>query len=306
MGLLLLLPSTRSVPALLDTYSGAAAAYSVRKVRTAYTGPCIRVRRSSDNAEQDIGFLSNGILDTLTLASFVASNNGLVTTVYDQTGNGNHLTQTTALAQPMIVNTGTVLTKNGRPAIDFTASHWMQSTITGLSDATNLTNFSVIAPALASLADGDTSHVFSTASGGGSSSERGSTVGSVATSMIAGETLCVSFSNASLNAGRVGSSSYSHSAGQQLLFSSLLLSTGTQVFKNASSVTLNLSAIITTATNTSPSNDANTSSVFRINAILGTVGIVNEMIQESIVYLSDQSANRAAIESAINSFYSVY
>ena len=84
MGLLLLLPSTRSVPALLDTYSGAAAAYSVRKVRTAYTGPCIRVRRSSDNAEQDIGFLSNGILDTLTLASFVASNNGLVTTVYDQ------------------------------------------------------------------------------------------------------------------------------------------------------------------------------------------------------------------------------
>ena len=60
---------------LLDTYSGAAAAYSLRKLRTAYTGNAIRVRRSSDNTSQDIGFDANGELDTASMLSFVGSNN---------------------------------------------------------------------------------------------------------------------------------------------------------------------------------------------------------------------------------------
>jgi hypothetical protein len=37
---------------LLDTYSGAAAAYSLRLLRSAYTGDAIRVRRASDNTER--------------------------------------------------------------------------------------------------------------------------------------------------------------------------------------------------------------------------------------------------------------
>ncbi len=48
---------------LLDTYTGASVAYSLRQLRTAYTGAAIRVRRSSDNAEQDINFVG-GDLDT--------------------------------------------------------------------------------------------------------------------------------------------------------------------------------------------------------------------------------------------------
>ena len=54
-----------SVPLLLDTYPNAAVAYSLRKLRTAYTGAAIRVRRSSDNAEQDIGFndFNNTLID---------------------------------------------------------------------------------------------------------------------------------------------------------------------------------------------------------------------------------------------------
>ena len=50
----------QSFVGLLDTYPNAAAAYSVRKLRTAYTGSAIRVRRSSDNAEQNIGFTALG------------------------------------------------------------------------------------------------------------------------------------------------------------------------------------------------------------------------------------------------------
>ena len=56
---------------VLDDYAGAVSAYSLRKVRTAYTGSAIKVRRSSDDALQDIGFNSNGDLDTTALTTFV-------------------------------------------------------------------------------------------------------------------------------------------------------------------------------------------------------------------------------------------
>lgn len=93
---------------LLDTYSGAAAAYSLRQLSSSYSGSAIRVRRSSDNTEQDIGFASNE-LDVTALASFCSGTNGFVTTWYDQSGNGNNATQTTAANQPQIVSSGSFL-----------------------------------------------------------------------------------------------------------------------------------------------------------------------------------------------------
>ena len=61
---------------LLDIYTGTAAtAYSLRRLSSTYTGSAIRVRRSSDNVSQDIGFDVNGDLDTTALTTFVGSNN---------------------------------------------------------------------------------------------------------------------------------------------------------------------------------------------------------------------------------------
>ena len=94
-----------------------AAAYSLRKLRAAYTGSAVRVRRSSDNAEVDIGFASNGDLDTTALLAHVGSGNGFVTTWYDQSGNARNATQTTAGNQPQIVASGAVITEGGQPAI---------------------------------------------------------------------------------------------------------------------------------------------------------------------------------------------
>jgi hypothetical protein len=107
-----------SFSGLLDIYTGAAAAYSLRKLSSTYAGPLIRVRRSSDNTEQDIGFDGNE-LDTISLLLFVGASNGLVTTWYDQSGNNINTTQTTAINQPQIINGGNIVTKNGKPAIDF-------------------------------------------------------------------------------------------------------------------------------------------------------------------------------------------
>ena len=108
---------TQTAALLLDTYPSAAVAYSLRKLRTDYSGNAIRVRRSSDNAEQDFEFVSND-LDTASLLTFCGAGNGFVTTWYDQSGNGLNVTQSTANLQPTIVSSGVVVTMNGKPAIN--------------------------------------------------------------------------------------------------------------------------------------------------------------------------------------------
>lgn len=80
---------------------------SIRKKYSTATN-AIRVRRSSDNAEQDIGFTGDA-LDTTSLATFVGANSGFVVTIYDQAGNGEDATNATAAQQPMIVNAGSYL-----------------------------------------------------------------------------------------------------------------------------------------------------------------------------------------------------
>jgi hypothetical protein len=102
--------SWEDIPAftgLLDTYSGAAAAYSLRLLDSTYTGDAIRVRRASDNTEQDIGFDGNGDLDTSALTTFCAGTNGFIRTWYDQSGNTRNLVQTTTSRQFKIYDSST-------------------------------------------------------------------------------------------------------------------------------------------------------------------------------------------------------
>lgn len=104
----------------LDTFAGSVAAYSTsRKLRTAYAGPAIRVRRSSDNAEQDVLFNFLGALDEDMLLSFVGAGDGFITTLYDNTGNSNNAIQPTAANQPQIVSAGSIIKENGRPVARF-------------------------------------------------------------------------------------------------------------------------------------------------------------------------------------------
>ena len=93
---------------LLDTYSGASVAVSLRLLRTDYEGNCIRVRRSSDNAEQNIGFRNN-VLDTSALTTFCGESDGFVTTWYDQSENANDMSESTSQGQPKIVSNGSYL-----------------------------------------------------------------------------------------------------------------------------------------------------------------------------------------------------
>lgn len=116
--MMLINPYIYGTSPILDTYTGSVGAFSVFKERTAYTGNCIRVRRSSDNIESDIGFVSNYI-DTASLLSFVGAGDGFVTTFYDQSGNTRNLTQATATFQPKIVSSGSLNTSGGYATIVF-------------------------------------------------------------------------------------------------------------------------------------------------------------------------------------------
>lgn len=117
-------PETPFTTGLLDSYSGALVACSVRKLDKDYTGQCMRVRRSSDNTETDIGFTIGGNLDEDALLSFVGSGSGFITTWYDQSGNSNHATQTTSGYQPRIVLSGSTDTVNGKPGPYFYNSYF--------------------------------------------------------------------------------------------------------------------------------------------------------------------------------------
>jgi len=107
---------------LLDAYPNSSVAFSVRKLSSTYIGSAIRVRRSSDNAEQNISF-SGADLDTTSLLSFVGSSNGFVTTWYDQSGANKDMSQTTASNQPLIVESGVLITKNGKPTVKIVSNN---------------------------------------------------------------------------------------------------------------------------------------------------------------------------------------
>lgn len=90
---------------LLDEYSNSTAAYALRKMKKDATAS-IRVRRSSDDAEQDIGFAANN-LDTTSLASFLGATDGFIVTWYDQSGNGKNATQSTKAYQAKVYDSST-------------------------------------------------------------------------------------------------------------------------------------------------------------------------------------------------------
>lgn len=87
----------------------AAAVFSLRKMYPD-AARCMRVRRSSDNAEADIGFDGPNI-DLGALSEFVGGGSGFVVTLYDQSGNEANAVQPAAAAQPIVVQSGEFLNR---------------------------------------------------------------------------------------------------------------------------------------------------------------------------------------------------
>jgi hypothetical protein len=114
-------PTDAPTSGLLATYTGAAAAYSVRQLSDKAV-IAMRIRRDSDDAETNIGFDSNGDLDTTAISDFCSTANGYVVEWADQSTNGNHASQSTSGSQPQIYNGSSVISKQGEPCVYFGVS----------------------------------------------------------------------------------------------------------------------------------------------------------------------------------------
>ena len=251
-------------------------AYSLRKLRSAYTGNAIRVRRSSDNAEQDFGFVNN-VLDTASLLTFVGGNNGFVTTWYDQSGNGRNLVQSSGINQPKIVSSGALETVNSKPIITFDASNDSLNYNITLAQPLNLFS-ATTAPTTNSLSD-----VWST---------------------------LISCPNSAANDAGLEIDVNSALTQKTLLYSGAVLGdttvrTGNMVvsgLSNGVSSTLHING------NSIASGNAGTSNIgiIRLGANWNFSRYNNNKFFEFILYPTNQSTNRAAIETNINTFYSIY
>ena len=102
---------------IASAYGAPVCAYSLRVVDQNFTS-CIRVRRSSDNTETNIGFAGN-VLDVSALLAFTGAGNGFVSQWFDQSANASHLYQGDTTKQPRIVLAGVVDRSNGLPSILF-------------------------------------------------------------------------------------------------------------------------------------------------------------------------------------------
>jgi hypothetical protein len=116
----LLMVGGGSQAGILDTYTGASAAYSLRKLSSDYSGDAIIVTTNGTDS-QSIGFVGNE-LDTATLESFAGSGDAYVSTWHDQSGNGRDFTQSTFANMPKIVSSGSTITQNSKPIVEFDGS----------------------------------------------------------------------------------------------------------------------------------------------------------------------------------------
>jgi hypothetical protein len=266
-------------PLLLDTYPSAAAAYSVRLLKSDYTGNAIRVRRSSDNAEQNIGFDGSGNLDTTALTSFCSGTNGFVTTWYDQSGNGLNLTQSTAGNQPQIVSNGTVVTQNSKPTLlSPNSSYRFLNTAFGVSLSNpQIFNVSLITNAVTA---GYTGHFIDL--GNASTVENHFISGSGDTGSYTDV-----FSNTRLKYG-----TFNANLNQQYLECYESVSGTTTRYLNTTDRGSN------TYTVTTPNNLKIGGSVTS-NPAYGN-------IQEVVIYATGNSSNRTGIETNINTYYAIY
>jgi hypothetical protein len=278
--------SAPAVSLLLDTYPGAAAAYSLRKLRTAYTGASIRVRRSSDNTETDIGFVSNQ-LDTATLLTFCGAGNGFVTKWYDQSGNFRDSIQTSNSNQPSIVTSGSIFYINGKPTIENTDGKYLYTTQTGFTTLQTHSDFIVLKETPSSPYKGYLT--FSPTSGNDYNQTTALTITSGDFSQY---TLIAALSYSLF--GNVGPSNI------YKLITHIINSNQGAIFTNN----------IAGQTGTGSFSTNNTGSLLiGTRYISGQPSLVDNVrgyLQEIITYNSNQTTNRIAIQNNINLYYSIY
>jgi hypothetical protein len=213
---------------------------------------------------------------------------GFVETWYDQSGNGNDATQSVAASQPKIVNAGVFLGE-----VDFLdgVNTFLETTNSALCNVDELSVFSVLKPFIAQ------------------SQTVAFSCGSVVLNSSAYGGWRLNF-NGYLNKAEFQTQAVGNSSGSTVsndVGGSYTLLSYVADFPDASTFA-NGQAGLTSTNNISPNNPDSLRRRFRIGCqyTFTRAGFYPEPIKEIILYTSDQSANRVAIETNINDHYNIY
>jgi len=289
---------------LLDSFPGAAAAYSLRLLDNDYTGNCIVVERDNGDTSA-IGFAGN-FLDTAAMKTFCGTGAGdscRVRLWYDQSGNGRFARMDTMRRQPLIMIDGAVVYQAGKPSLFFngvvqsvanTGSRLDINAGTMTNNISAFTSFGVNRLVDTTSATTRVLYLLSVGTSALSSRFIIQKNGATLKSDIGGRRLDADVFQAA--------SSTNNYPGTAIVQTGIFdyQSTSVTLYHNGSQV----------ATNTSWLTSGNTSATNSQAQFIGnnngfTVSWPGN-ISELIFYESNQSTNRAAIETNINTFYSIY
>jgi hypothetical protein len=267
------------------------------RLSSSYTGALIRVRRSSDNTEQDIGYDGSNVLDESALTSFVGAGNGFVTKIYDQSGNGKDASQASAGNQPRIVASGTVVKRKSKPAIHFGYDGTAQTSLINSTisfNASNITSVGFGSKTSSGAAQYTYSRLYSLGGSGNDYDNANSITSFLAQSTFGG--FNPALSTFSSSAGVFKSYTYD----SNLLFWSQKLAGGTP--------TLYIGKNGDTLSSSSTSSGNITATKLAIGGTINSTAdsYLNGYITEYIVYTSDKTSDRTGIEGNINTYYSIY
>jgi hypothetical protein len=273
----------------LDVYTGSSAAYSLRKLRTAYTGSAIRVRKdTTGQPEQDIGFTANGDFDTSSLKSFINARSGFVVSWYDQSGNTRTATQATQANQPRIALTGVIDRIAGDPSVFFDGTN---DNLRADGVATDFTGEDKPITAVQVVNKTNTNTAGNIIGFGRSTSDN--PLISTQLDQVA-RYLYNTRDDAAVFGQRIGGTYTSNT--NYLLFWN---STGTNA-----NVYSNNSLVLTGSVNTGTI----TLNRFTIGALTRTTtaGYFGGYISENILYASDKDSDRSGMQTNINTYYGIY
>jgi len=281
---------------LFDQFGYPAFGASMRLLGGNYSGGLVEVRAFNGSADQgtadimpykigdeywvdlnstlenlDATAIGRGLTTSDTLGDLLSSGvndyDGFVTTWFDQSGNANDATQSTAASQPQIASAGSLITENGKPAVEFDVTTKYLRTSAFTTIAQPYTFFDVVFAnnSIQFIRDGLTS------------TERSALYIITTTRLAAGNT-----------------ATYSYTNNIQSLYTSVYNGASTDLAQNGSAFeTQDAGTNSITGINIGGNLD---------NSAFPFLG----RYQELIFYPSDQSADRTNIETNINNAFSIY
>ncbi len=279
---------------LINEVPGAAVAYSIRKVNGNYNGNAIRVRRSSDDAELDIGFAYN-YLDIGQLKAFVGLDTAYVTKWYDQSGNERDAVQETEGNQPIIVEAGVMVQQGKRIALKFngTSDNFQIANF----QTANYTSFTILALINATRTAGVNmlfGKYFT------STNNRGFTF-----SVRDGQWSSNIVDNGSVNVTRVDSTSNSPSGNNLCI--NVFDGGEINIIDRINFIRNSNVSVKTSVSLIDNQQSFNATANFEIGSVNhGTADFYQGMMQEVIFYESSKEAVRAILETNVNNYFGIW